>query len=110
MAPGNYFPALSPPWELEILSETRKLEVIWPEWTEERSLPTEGLLASASELFKPCFIALSFFDEKYEIIQVETGYGVKYIPRDCSLAAHALLSKDILTILDTKEVWLAGSG
>jgi len=35
---------------------------------------------------------------------VENGYNAKYIPRDVSLAAHALLSKEVFTVLDTRKV------
>ena len=104
LKPGNYFPALFPAWERDMLSESQKLEVIWSQWTEERRLPTEEMLTSAVGRFKTSFMALSFFDANYEIIKVENGYNAKFIPRDISLAAHAMLSKEVFTILDTKEV------
>lgn len=104
LAPGYYFPALFPSWEQDMLSESQKLEIIWSQWTEEQKLPTEEILTSAVGRFGTSFMALSFFNENYEIIKVENGYNAKYIPRDASLAAHALLSKEVFTILDTKEV------
>jgi len=89
-----------------MLSEAQRLEVIWSQWTAERRLPTEEILMSAVGRFKTSFMALSFFNENYEIIKVENGYNAKYIPRDASLAAHALLSKEVFTVLDTKKVRL----
>lgn len=54
--------------------------------------------------FDACFASLSFFDGKYEIFKAEIGYNASRISRSVSIASHALLSTDVLVVLDTKQV------
>ena len=105
--PGLYFPSFYPPWEKIIKSRTQEYEIVWPQWSGDRRKPIEELMMSATKSFGTQFVALSFFNEEYEVLKAENGYNVKYIQRDISFAAHALLSTDVFIILDTKKVRFA---
>ena len=58
----------------------------------------------AMKKFGTKFVSLSFFDEDSEVFKAENGYNQATMDRAISFAAHCLLSKDVLVILDTKEV------
>ena len=76
-------------------------DILWPSWDQERA---GALLRSAMARFDTRFAALSFFDGENEMFKVENGYNCSKIDRSISIAAHALLSADVLVLLDIKLV------
>jgi hypothetical protein len=54
--------------------------------------------------FQTEFASLSFFDSTYEIFKAENGYHTSRIERTKSIAAHVVLSKETMVVLDTAKV------
>lgn len=73
-------------------------------WNPSTTKRMEKLLISIWLEFGMTGVAISFFDTEYEHVQVEHGYDMKSIPREKSIAAHALLSADVLVVEDTQKV------
>ena len=76
-------------------------DIVWPQWSRDKA---SALICAAMKEFDTYFASLSFFDGKHEVFKAENGYNVSRISRSISLAAHALLSEDVLVVLDTKQV------
>ena len=100
----RYLPALYPHNEKEIMEETKELDHVWPTWSAEKRKVVEELMFTAMRHFDTRFVAMSFFDEEFELVKAENGYNSKFIFRDVSFAAHALLSTEVFAIPDTKKV------
>jgi hypothetical protein len=83
------------------MSMGRSYDIVWPHWSQAKA---GALICAALKEFDVSLASLSFFDGKYEIFKAESGYNASRIPRSISIAAHALLSTDVLVVLDTKEV------
>ena len=83
------------------MSVVSAYDILWPQWDQNRA---GALLISAMAKFKTRFAALSFFDEDHEMFKAENGFHSSQINRSISIAAHALLSTDVLVVLDTKMV------
>lgn len=80
---------------------SREYDILWPQWGQEKA---GDLIRLAMKQFQTKYVSLSFFDEHYEIFKAENGYNISHVDRTVSFAAHCLLSKDVLVILDTREV------
>jgi hypothetical protein len=79
----------------------RSYDIVWPNWSRGK---VNALISAAMKEFDTCFASISFFDGKYENFKAESGYNVSRVSRSISIAAHALLSVDVLVVLDTKQV------
>ncbi|KAI6248678.1 hypothetical protein HI914_02266 [Erysiphe necator] len=98
----THLPAVYPDNE-EMRSTASKIhEHLWKELAYDRA---KIYLREAKKKFGARFGAISFFDDEYEVCKAEKGYSVKHIQRSNSIAAHALYSTEVLTILDTKTDW-----
>lgn len=62
------------------------------------------LIRDAQNEFEVPGAAISLVVSNLEIMKVEDGYGLDAIKRQGSIAAHALLSTEVLFILDTQNV------
>ncbi|KAH9220095.1 hypothetical protein DL95DRAFT_456629 [Leptodontidium sp. 2 PMI_412] len=98
----EYLPAVFPPGESNRMKMSREYDILWPQWGQEKA---GDLIRLAMKQFQTKYVSLSFFDEHYEIFKAENGYNVSHVDRTVSFAAHCLLSKDVLVILDTREDW-----
>jgi hypothetical protein len=83
------------------MQESRSLDILWPKWSKDKA---RSIINDAMKEFDTCCASISFFDDRSEIFKIEYGYGGPKISRPVSIAAHALLSNDVLVLLDTKEV------
>lgn len=63
------------------------------------------LVQSARDEFGVTGASISFVDTDLEILKVEVGYNRRSIKRPESIAAHVLLSTEVLVILDTEKDW-----
>ncbi len=84
------------------MSMCGQYDIMWPQWCQEKA---GALIRAAMKTFGTKFASLSFFDERYELFRAENGYNQPHVDRAVSIAAHCLLSKDVLVVLDTKKVW-----
>ncbi|KAG4435545.1 hypothetical protein IFR05_008984 [Cadophora sp. M221] len=98
----EYLPALFPPGESKRMMMSREYDILWPQWGQEKA---GDLIRLAMKQFQTKYVSLSFFDEHYEIFKAENGYNTSHVDRTVSFAAHCLLSKDVLVILDTIGDW-----
>lgn len=96
-----YLPALFPPNELRRASLSEPIVRGWDQGTLRK---TSDFVHQAMKMFNCRFAAMSWFDHGRELFQAEHGYETPSISRSISIAAHALLSHDVLVVLDTKEV------
>src|SRR4051812_23762329 len=96
-----YLPAVFPPNELDRASLCEPIVQAWDKGTLEI---TSNAVHKAMVTFGCLYAAMSWFDHGRELFQAEHGYGMPSISRSISIAAHALLSHDVLVVLDTKEV------
>ncbi|KAK0119867.1 hypothetical protein ONS95_011297 [Cadophora gregata] len=98
----EYLPSVFPPGEAERMRLSRQYDILWPQWGQDKA---GDLIRLAMKKFKTRFVSLSFFNEESEVFKAENGFNQSRVDRSISLAAHCLLSKDVLVILDTKEDW-----
>ncbi|PVH87474.1 hypothetical protein DL98DRAFT_249637 [Cadophora sp. DSE1049] len=98
----EYLPSVFPPGEADRMRLSRQYDILWPRWGQEKA---GDLIRLAMKKFGTKFVSLSFFDEDSEVFKAENGYNQSSVDRTISFAAHCLLSKDVLVILDTKEDW-----
>jgi hypothetical protein len=89
------------------LSLCAKYDIIWRQQAEFDKVGS--FLKDAINRFDARYGSLSFFDDRYEDIKIENGYGRSRIDRHISIAAHVLYSSDVLVILDTKQVCVTTS-
>lgn len=76
-------------------------DAVWPDWEPEKA---GALIRAAMKKFDTRYAAISFFNGQNETFKAESGYNMGKIPRATSIAAHALLSPDVLVVLDTLQV------
>lgn len=99
----TFLPAIYPEFEVQRRSVDEALDVAWFSWSQ-----TEAgtIIKTVMNTFSTRYASISFFDQNNEMFKVENGYHRASVPRPISIAAHALLSDDILVVLDTKKVCL----
>ncbi len=97
----EYLPSVYPPNEQARLSMSNQYDVLWPYWGQDKA---GALIRTAMKQFGTKFASLSFFDENNEVFKAENGYNQPHVDRAASIAAHCLLSKDVLVVLDTNKV------
>ncbi|KAI6710253.1 hypothetical protein JHW43_007209 [Diplocarpon mali] len=98
----DFLPSVYPPNEARRLGMSEDFEILWPHWGQDNSAE---LIRIAMTKFEAKSVSLSFFDEENEVFRAENGYNQPNVARTHSIAAHCLLSKDVLVVLDTKEDW-----
>ncbi|KAK2624460.1 hypothetical protein QTJ16_006410 [Diplocarpon rosae] len=98
----EFLPSVYPPNEPQRLGMSDDFDVLWPHWGQDNSAE---LIRIAMTKFGAKSVSLSFFDEENEVFKAENGYNQSHVARTTSIAAHCLLSKDVLVVLDTKEDW-----
>lgn len=98
----RYLPAMFPAEEENRRRVSEQYDILWPRWDEEKA---GALILAAMKKFDTRYAAISFFDGQSETFKAENGYGRMEIPREISIAAHALFSEDTLVVLDTKQDW-----
>lgn len=79
-----------------------KLAREWTTWQEYRS--REIVKASMAE-FGVTGVSISLMDKSHEIFKAEIGYNCRMIKRSESIAAHVLLTTEVLVVLDTRKVF-----
>lgn len=97
----SYLPAMDPLNEQSRLVSLFTISPVWTSWQEERSL--ELVIASREE-FGATGVSISLVDNSNEILKAEVGYNRRMIKRSESIAAHALLTTEVLVVLDTTKV------
>lgn len=98
----EYLPSVFPPGEADRMMLSRRYDILWPRWGQEKAA---DLIRLAMKKFGTKSVSLSFFDEDSEVFKAENGYNQSNVDRTISFAAHCLLSKDVLVILDAKADW-----
>lgn len=72
------------------------------------------MISTAQAEFEAPGAAISLVVSNVEILKVQQGYGLQAINRSDSIAAHALLSTEVLVVLDTHTVcsscWRTSTG
>lgn len=62
------------------------------------------MIRAAQAEFEISGAAISLVISNVEVLKVQAGYGLEAIKRQDSIAAHALLSTEVLVISDTQKV------
>ena len=75
-----------------------------PEWSRVQELEGMKMIRRARDEFGASGAAISLVISNVEILKVHEGYGLEAIKRSESIAAHALLSTEVLVVLDTQKV------
>ena len=102
-----YLPAVYPPDEK---ARTHCLAMIHPNWSSEQVQAGKRLCDMARDEFGIGGACLSLISGHLELLKVEIGYNTDgatvgtMIPRAVSIAAHVVLTHDVMYILDTKKV------
>lgn len=99
-----WLPAMLPSNESQRLSSLEPLIVGWNQGNKERAL---SILDRALSTYGVTCAALSFVNKDFEIVVAHRGLYYSNIERAASIAAHALLSDDVLVVLDTLKVCVA---
>jgi hypothetical protein len=98
---SEYLPAPRP------LTEDRRIEIcknalsFGPSWNRDH---IHTLMLSAKSHFNAGHASLSFFNSDHELFLAETGYKSDSIHRQVSIGSHALLTPDVLVLLDARKV------
>lgn len=98
----SYLPSMVPLNEAGRLLSLFNLEREWTPWQEERG--REFIKASIEE-FGATGVSISLIDQSNEIIKAEIGYNRRMIKRSVSIAAHVLLTTEVLVVLDARKVF-----
>lgn len=99
----KYLPAIFPANE----NTRRDLTSLYAiEWGKFSKRVVTRLLRKAEYDFGVTLASFSVFEDDYEIIQGERkgGFGKMLVPRELSIAAHALYSTDVFVLLDATKV------
>ena len=82
------------------------LDRLNPQWSEAQEAEGIVMVKQALKEFDASGAAISLVISDAEIVKVQEGYGLgrETIKRSQSFAAHALLSTEVLVVLDTHEV------
>ncbi|EKD16266.1 uncharacterized protein L3040_009500 [Drepanopeziza brunnea f. sp. 'multigermtubi'] len=103
LKPGfQYLPSVMPPSESVRLHTADKYDPLWRNWNQEAA---SSIIRDAMKIFATKCVSVSFFDEIGEIFYAERGYSQTHVPRNQSIAAHCLLSQNVLVVLDTRQDW-----
>lgn len=78
-----------------------KYDALWRHWNQEFA---NVLIQDTMKIFDTNRVSVSFFDEAREVFYAEGGYDQPRVHRHCSIAAHCLLSQDVLVVLDAQQV------
>lgn len=97
----KFLPSMSPQNEEGRLASLKRCNPVWTSWQEDRG---KSLVRLAQEEFGASGVSISFVDSNLEILKVEMGYNRRTIRRPESIAAHVLLSTEVLVVLDTAKV------
>jgi hypothetical protein len=98
----TYLPALFPHNEAARLAVSRQTDALWPEFGAPYA---QDLVEQAAQFFDVEFAAISFFDEKREILKAQTGlYSDGIFGRPYSVTAHSLYTMDVFVVTDAKQV------
>ncbi|KFY42079.1 hypothetical protein V494_02621 [Pseudogymnoascus sp. VKM F-4513 (FW-928)] len=98
----SFLPAMDPLNEQERLASLFTMSRVWTPWQESRST---DLVKAAREEFGVPGVSISLIDNNNEILKAEVGYNRRMIKRSVSIAAHALLTTEVLVVLDTQRDW-----
>lgn len=104
-ASWTHLAAPAPPSEAERLRAVSYTDVaVLPEWASDQQ---KKYVKLAREALAP-YASISYISRTHEILRCEVGhqgvYKHDFIPRSDSLAAHAILSSELMVILDTSKV------
>jgi len=97
----TFLPAMPPSNEMDRLTSLKKCNPVWTPWQESRG---KSLVQTAQDEFGTSGASISLIDSNLEILKVEKGYNRRSIKRPESIAAHVLLSTEVLVVLDTQKV------
>jgi hypothetical protein len=97
----EYLPAPRPSTEDRRLEVCKNVLSFGPKWNKER---IHTLILSAKSHFNAKHASLSFFNPDYELFFAETGYKSDALHRQVSIGSHALLTQDVLVLLDARKV------
>lgn len=102
----RYLPALSPPNEVERNTCLAKLYATWPK---AQTCAATKIVAEARTEFSATGVCFSLIDSTHELIKAESGFVTTSgnIPRAASMAAHVLLTSDVLVVLDARKVCIS---
>ncbi|SZF05013.1 unnamed protein product [Blumeria hordei] len=98
----SHLPAAYPRDEEQRCMCSKKFDLVWRESMQER---VGAHVRAALKKFGTRYGSMSFFDEEYELFIAENGYNVSRIQRSNSIAAHALYSTEVLSVIDTQKDW-----
>ncbi|KFY26922.1 hypothetical protein V493_03784 [Pseudogymnoascus sp. VKM F-4281 (FW-2241)] len=98
----SYLPAVDPFNEGARVLSLFTLSPNWTPWQETRS---RDFMGASMEEFGNTGVSISFIDTSHEILKAEMGCKHRMIKRSESIAAHALLTTDVMVVLDTKKDW-----
>ncbi|EPQ65939.1 Bgt-4713 [Blumeria graminis f. sp. tritici] len=98
----SHLPAAYPRDEEQRCLCSKKFDLVWRESMQER---VGAHVRAALKKFGTRYGSMSFFDEEYELFIAENGYNVSRIQRSNSIAAHALYSTEVLSVIDTQKDW-----
>ncbi|KFZ08363.1 hypothetical protein V502_09399 [Pseudogymnoascus sp. VKM F-4520 (FW-2644)] len=98
----SYLPSMLPLNEAGRLLSLFNLEREWTPWQEERG---RELIKASIEEFEATGVSISLIDQSNEIIKAEIGYNRRMIKRSVSIAAHVLLTTEVLVVLDARKDW-----
>jgi hypothetical protein len=98
----RYLPAIYPPNEEERKASLMRYSPTWSASQENLAL---ALVKSSQREFGVSCGSISLIDTENEIFKIEIGYQRRMIARSESIAAHALLTTEVLVVLDTAKVF-----
>ncbi|ELR02029.1 hypothetical protein VC83_08650 [Pseudogymnoascus destructans] len=98
----SFLPAMDPVNEEGRLASLFNIERVWTPRQESRA---KELVKASKEEFAVTGVSISLIDNSNEILKAETTYNCRMIKRSVSIAAHALLTTEVLVILDTTKDW-----
>ncbi|KAG9244719.1 hypothetical protein BJ878DRAFT_549764 [Calycina marina] len=102
---GHYLSAPYPEHEDAIVEQFQRVETLWSQWSDESEQVVKDVVLSMMSRFETEGGAFSLFNTHQEILKFQRGYGVNQLPRDLSLAAHALYSQRCVFNLDMREAF-----
>jgi hypothetical protein len=97
----DYLPAPRPMTEDRRLEVCKALIPLGLQWNRER---IHSLMLSVKKHFNAKHASLSLFGADYECFLAETGYKSDTLHRQVSIGSHALLTPDVLVLLDASKV------
>ncbi|KFZ16015.1 hypothetical protein V501_02446 [Pseudogymnoascus sp. VKM F-4519 (FW-2642)] len=98
----SFCPAMDPVNEEGRIASLFTIERVWSPLQESRA---KDLVQASKEEFAVTGVSISLIDNSNEILKAESTYNCRMIKRSVSIAAHALLTAEVLVILDTTKDW-----